>query len=59
MEAFALPAGKKAASVQATLDGAVLQTDHRMAEDRVEIRLVEKTLDDVKRDVEFARNLIT
>ena len=40
---FALPAGKKASSVLVTLDGAVLQADHRMAEDRVEIQLADAT----------------
>jgi non-lysosomal glucosylceramidase len=38
---FALPAGKKAAKVQVTLDGAVLSANHRMAEGRVVIRLAD------------------
>jgi len=39
--AFALPADKKAASVQVKMDGAMLPADYRMAEDRVVIRLAD------------------
>ena len=39
--AFGLAGGKRAASARVTLDGAELEAVHRMAEDRVEIRLAD------------------
>jgi non-lysosomal glucosylceramidase len=40
---FALPSGKKATSVQVTLDGTVLAAEHRMADGRVVIQLADAT----------------